>query len=69
MASSKLIDSCRLPVPSLWSDVFEKIKAMGFNAVSFYTMWALHETKPGEFTAEGVFSLEDFFEAAAKAGI
>jgi hypothetical protein len=26
----------RLPVPSLWIDVFEKIKALGFNAVSFY---------------------------------
>lgn len=27
----------RLPVPSLWIDNFQKIKALGFNAVSFYT--------------------------------
>ncbi|KAK5136720.1 hypothetical protein LTR08_002373 [Meristemomyces frigidus] len=27
----------RLPVPGLWLDVFQKIKAMGFNGMSFYT--------------------------------
>ncbi|KAF2496105.1 hypothetical protein BU16DRAFT_560944 [Lophium mytilinum] len=59
----------RLPVPSLYLDVFQKIKALGFNGVSFYIDWALLEGKPGEFSAEGVFSLEPFFEAATKAGI
>ncbi|KAJ6787324.1 hypothetical protein PWT90_09298 [Aphanocladium album] len=59
----------RLPVPSLYLDVFEKIKAMGFNMVSFYVDWALLEGKPGEFRADGIFSLEPFFEAATKAGI
>ena len=29
----------RLPVPSLWLDILQKIKALGFNAVSFYTDW------------------------------
>lgn len=29
----------RLPVPDLWLDVFQKIKALGFNVVSFYTHW------------------------------
>ena len=29
----------RLPVPSLWLDVLQKIKALGFSAVSFYTDW------------------------------
>ena len=29
----------RLPVPGLWLDVLQKIKALGFNAVSFYTNW------------------------------
>ena len=29
----------RLPVPSLWLDVFQKLKAAGFNAVSFYVHW------------------------------
>jgi beta-galactosidase GanA len=59
----------RLPSPSLWLDVFQKVKALGFNTVSFYVDWALLEGKPGEFRAEGVFALEPFFEAATQAGI
>ncbi|KAL1303466.1 hypothetical protein AAFC00_006849 [Neodothiora populina] len=54
---------------SLYLDVFQKIKAMGYNGVSFYTMWALLEGKPGEFTAEGIFDFEPFFAAAKEAGI
>lgn len=59
----------RLPVPSLWLDVFQKIKALGYNAVSFYADWALLEGKQGDFTAEGVFAWEPFFEAAQEAGV
>lgn len=59
----------RLPVPSLWLDVFQKIKALGFNCVSFYVNWALVEGEPGNFTAEGVFAYEPFFEAASQAGV
>lgn len=29
----------RLPVPSLWLDIFQKIKAAGFSGVSFYADW------------------------------
>lgn len=59
----------RLPVPSLWLDVFQKIKALGYNGVSFYVDWALVEGKQGDFTAEGIFAWEPFFEAAQQAGI
>ncbi|KAG6010445.1 hypothetical protein E4U21_006446 [Claviceps maximensis] len=59
----------RLPVPSLYLDVFEKIRAMGFNLVSFYVDWALLEGKQGEFRADGIFDLAPFFDAAKKAGI
>lgn len=59
----------RLPVPSLWLDVFQKVKALGFNCISFYTDWALLEGKPGDYRAEGIFALEPFFEAAKEAGI
>ncbi|KAI0020857.1 glycoside hydrolase family 35 protein [Xylariomycetidae sp. FL0641] len=59
----------RLPVPSLWIDVFQKIKALGFNCVSFYVDWALLEGKPGEYVEEGVFDLKPFFEAAKEAGL
>ncbi|RCI08598.1 hypothetical protein L249_4730 [Ophiocordyceps polyrhachis-furcata BCC 54312] len=59
----------RLPVPSLYLDIFQKIRALGFNMVSFYVDWALVEGKPGEFRAQGIFDLEPFFEAAKEAGI
>jgi beta-galactosidase GanA len=55
-------------VPSLWLDVFQKIKALGFSGVSFYVDWALLEGKQGNFTAEGVFAFEPF-AAASKAGV
>lgn len=56
-------------VPSLYDDIFQKIKALGFNCVSFYVMWALLEASPGNFTADGVFAYEPFLEAAQRAGI
>jgi len=59
----------RLPVPGLWLDVLQKIKALGYNGISFYTDWALLEGKPGEFSSDGIFDLEPFFEAAKTAGI
>ena len=59
----------RLPVPGLWLDVFQKIRALGYNGVSVYWDWALLEGKQGDFSAEGVFALEPFFAAAQQAGI
>ncbi|KAL2820614.1 putative beta-galactosidase A [Aspergillus granulosus] len=59
----------RLPVPSLWTDILHKVKALGFNAVSFYVDWALLEGNPGEYRAEGSFAWEPFFNAAADLGI
>ncbi|KAI1841888.1 hypothetical protein JX265_010802 [Neoarthrinium moseri] len=59
----------RLPVPDLWFDVFQKIKALGYTGVSFYVDWALLEARPGHFAANGVFAFEPFFAAAARAGI
>jgi hypothetical protein len=37
----------RLPVPDLWLDIFQKIKSLGFNGVSFYVDWGLVEGPPG----------------------
>ncbi|KAK4236777.1 glycoside hydrolase [Achaetomium macrosporum] len=59
----------RLPVPSLWWDVLEKIKAAGLNTVSFYVDWGLVEGKPGDFRAEGLFDLTEFFDAAKELGL
>jgi hypothetical protein len=59
----------RLPVPSLWHDVLEKIKAAGLNTVSFHVPWALLEGEPGVFRAEGVYDLGAFFGAAREVGV
>ncbi|KAK3330560.1 glycoside hydrolase family 35 protein [Apodospora peruviana] len=59
----------RLPVPSLWIDLFEKVKVLGMSTVSFYVDWAQLEGKPGEFRAEGIFDYAKFMEAAKEAGI
>ena len=59
----------RLAVPDLWLDIFQKIKALGFNVVSFYVHWALLEGQPGTYLADGIFAFEPFFEAAQQAGI
>ncbi|GFF25268.1 probable beta-galactosidase E [Aspergillus udagawae] len=59
----------RLPVPGLWLDVFQKIKSLGFNAVSFYTDWGLMEGNPGHVVTDGIWSLDEFFTAASEAGI
>lgn len=59
----------RLPVPGLWLDIFQKIKAAGFTCVSFYTDWGLLEGNPGQVVTDGVWSLEEFFAAAKEAGI
>ena len=58
-----------LPVPSLWLDVFQKIKSLGYTGVSFYANWALVEGRQGNFSAHDVFAFEPFFDAASTAGI
>ncbi|KAH8817367.1 glycoside hydrolase superfamily [Xylogone sp. PMI_703] len=59
----------RLPVPGLWLDVFQKIKAMGFTCVSFYVDWSLVQGNSGEPVFDGIWSLDGFFRAATEAGI
>ncbi|KAJ0294625.1 hypothetical protein CBS470a_000533 [Colletotrichum nupharicola] len=59
----------RLPSPGLWLDVFQKIKALGYNGVSFYVNWALVEGHPGEVLMDGIFDLQPFIDAAVEAGL
>ncbi|KAK3315775.1 beta-galactosidase B [Apodospora peruviana] len=37
----------RYPVPELWRDLLEKIKAAGFNTFSIYNHWGFHNPSPG----------------------
>jgi len=53
----------------MWLDIFQKVKSLGFSAVSFYTHWALFEGEPGVYNASGIFDLVPFFDAASEAGI
>ncbi|KAF9535066.1 beta-galactosidase [Crepidotus variabilis] len=59
----------RLPVADLYLDVFQKIRSMGFTAVSFYVFWGLLEPKRGEISFEGIRDLQPFFDAAKEADI
>ncbi|KAF6809495.1 glycoside hydrolase family 35 protein [Colletotrichum sojae] len=69
MVLSGEIHPFRIPVPSLYLDLFQKVKALGLNTVSFYVDWALLEGKAGGFSADGIFDLQPFFDAATKAGV
>ncbi|KAF4471176.1 beta-galactosidase [Fusarium albosuccineum] len=59
----------RLPSPGAWLDVFQKLRASGFAGVSFYLMWGLLEGEPGHVRMDGVFALQEFFDAASEAGV
>src|SRR5437879_1224793 len=59
----------RLPSPDLWQDVFEKIKAGGFNAVSVYFDWAYHSPKPGVYDFTGVRDVSRMLDLAQQAGL
>ena len=66
----------RLPGnPNLWADIFEKIKANGFNTVSFYVNWAVHYPTPttndgqGDFQTGTYRDIQRFIDEARNAGL
>ncbi|KAF8968901.1 glycoside hydrolase family 35 protein [Flammula alnicola] len=59
----------RLPVPSLWPDILEKVKAAGLNAVSVYTHMGLINPAPGVVDFGGFRALQPLYDAAKAAGI
>ncbi|KAF8994482.1 glycoside hydrolase family 35 protein [Cyathus striatus] len=59
----------RLPVPSLWPDILQKVKAAGLNAVSVYTHMGLINPAPGVVDFNGFRALQPLFDAAREAGI
>lgn len=60
----------RLPVPEVWLDIFQKLRATGFNAVSIYFFWAYHSPSPDtmDFTTAAL-DIQRLFEYATEAGI
>ncbi|SPO32289.1 related to beta-galactosidase precursor [Ustilago trichophora] len=61
----------RLPVPSLWRDVLQKIRAAGFNTVSIYTHWGLVQPSPNPESIDltGVNDLDFFLTLAKEEGL
>ncbi|CAK44945.1 CAZyme family GH35 [Aspergillus niger] len=60
----------RLPVPEMWLDVFQKMRAHGFNAVSLYFFWDYHSPINGTYDFEtGAHNIQRLFDYAQEAGI
>ena len=59
----------RLPSPSLWSDVLQKIRAEGFNTVSLYFSWAYSSSAPGVYNFSGVRDVNRVLQLAEQAGL
>ncbi|KES04742.1 beta-galactosidase [Streptomyces toyocaensis] len=56
----------RLPSPSLWRDVLQKLRAHGHNAVSVPVPWNHHSPAPGTYDFTGVRDLNLFLNTAAE---
>ncbi|AQS69763.1 beta-galactosidase [Streptomyces pactum] len=56
----------RLPSPSLWRDVLQKMRAYGYNAVNARLAWNQHSPAPGEYDFSGVRDLDLFLRTAAE---
>ena len=59
----------RLPSPDLWLDIFQKMKAAGFNAVSLYFDWDYHSPALGVYDFTGVRNLDKLLNEAQQAGL
>jgi beta-galactosidase GanA len=60
----------RLPVPELWEDILQKIKAAGCNAFTFYGHWGFHA--PNSHTLDfstGAHNITRLFELAHSIGL
>ncbi|KAJ9154763.1 Glycosyl hydrolase family 35 [Pleurostoma richardsiae] len=60
----------RLPVPDLWPDIFQKLKANGFNTISVYFFWSYHSPSKGVFDFESPGkNVQQLFDYAKEAGL
>ena len=59
----------RLPSPSLWLDIFQKMKAAGFNTTSLYFDWGYHSPAPGVYDFTGVRNIDELLDMAQQAGL
>ena len=59
----------RLPSPSLWRDVLQKLKASGYNAVSLYFDWGYHSARRGVYDFTGVRDMDQVLALAQEVGL
>ncbi|KAK4246096.1 glycoside hydrolase superfamily [Corynascus novoguineensis] len=60
----------RLPVPELWEDILQKIKALGMRHVSIYTHWGFHAPTPDKADfSTGAHNITHFLETAKNVGL
>ncbi len=59
----------RLPSPWDWTDILEKLKAAGFNAVSLYFDWSYHSPAQGVYDFSGVRNVNQLLNIANDLGI
>jgi hypothetical protein len=59
----------RLPSPSLWLDILQKMKASGYNAVCMYFDWNYHSPAPGVYDFSGVRDMDLVLDMAADVGL
>lgn len=60
----------RIPVPELWQDIIEKIKAMGMTTFSWYGHWGYHAANNHTIDfSSGGHDMEKIFQYAKEAGI
>ncbi len=59
----------RLPSPSLWLDILQKMKATGYNTVTLYIDWGYHTAKQGHYDFSGVRNIERVLQMAQDEGL
>ncbi|KAF2258955.1 putative beta-galactosidase B [Lojkania enalia] len=60
----------RIPVPEVWEDILEKIKAAGFTAFAFYGHWGYHATNNHTLDFEtGAHNFAKLFDIARRVGL
>ena len=59
----------RLPSPDHWRDLLQKVRANGFNAVSFYFFWGMHSNAPGQYDFTGIRDIDRLFQIAKEEGL
>ncbi len=59
----------RLPSPDLWRDIFQKMRAAGFNTTSLYFDWGYHSPRPGVYDFSGVRDVDKVLDMAQEAGL